>query len=571
MAEKTAATIRKVTLEVAGAGQTAQEIAQDIDPWTPNGGVTPPVNFEHLAALTLYSGVRRSCIAAIAQNTVGLGYEFRLKEGHEDETTGDLKDRAREIRDRLDSAAARDQRMPFADFAAQLYAAKWDEQEVGNGYIEVSRNVLSGEVDGLYHVPGKRIRRRVVREQVADPNTGKVTWRTRVDGWIMGPRKGSASGEIVRFYDFGDKVQYDADGRPTATLKDAGRRWENNELIAFQLYTSASPDYGLPPDAHLAVDYLGDKLAANANVGYFDGSAVPPTVIFVQGKEVKQGEEAVSIEVDASFVRAITNTLKSQGNVTDRVAIVPVPPGTKTDAHQLAVLSERDLGFVNFRSDNRRRTLGAYRLSPIFVADIEDAGKYTADVERAITKEQVFDPDQERTQGILARTLMAELAPDLEIEFGEIAIKGDEAERESANDGADRGVVTRREFRAAHGKGPLPEAADNAKPKPGEVEAGWNDQLMPAGLPLRQTETSRFVGAPGETPPIPGGPLDTPFAKSGLGDEIVADFDAAVDDAIRTIHELDPDAEVQPVVIEKVGDRIEIRPYSAAATNGDGP
>jgi capsid portal protein len=523
---------------VAGAGDSSQPNEHE-DKFTPNEAISPPLNPDYLANLTAIAPYRRSCIAAVVLNTVGQGVELQPREGEEGEGDGDAD--PAEVLDELDEFARRDTVLGRPSFKQLLAASKWDEQEVGTGVVEVSRNRITGEVDGCYHVQGKRIRRRKDRK-----------------GWIMGPRKRSGPDQVIRYYDFGDKVQYDDEGRPTSTLRP-GRNWATNEVIVFRLYTSASRDYGLPPDYQLAVDYLGDKQAARANVAYFENSGVPPTVIFVQGKEAEDGEGGIEIEVDARFVQTIANTVRLQGESGQRVAVVPVPPGTTTTAHDLSVLSDRDLGHVQFRSDNRRRALGAWRLSPIFVADIEDAGKYTAEVERAITKEQVFDTEQERWADQLDSTLIHEIAPHLAMRFREIAIKGDEARRESADALADRGKITNIEYREAHGYGPMPEAAAEQPSEEeiaeGKVPKGWNAQLVekkqvalnPLGAASEEIEKARHA--------------------DGLAEEIEDLFDRSIDDAVRTVSAMTDDAEIRAVVLEKLDDRVLVRPYSQ---NGDG-
>lgn len=532
--------IAKVQLAVAGvdldvSGESTQVEAQGgADPWTPDGAIQPPLSLDSLAGLTKVARLRRSCIAAVAHNTVGLGYELKVRDGHEDDLEGDPGEVAREARAALEALASRDAMLKRPSFTKQLTTVSWDKYEVGNGYVEVARNKVTGKISGLFHVPGKRVRRMQDRS-----------------GWVMLDRaNGSIPGDGVRFYDFGQKVNYDDAGNPTASLQGTGKRWAVNEIIPFQLYTSESREYGLPPDAQLAGDYLGDKLAGDTNISFFGSSGVPPTVIFVRGKETTRGE-VVQIEVDPRFVAQVQDALRGGANSRGRVAIIGVPAGFEAQVENLAALSERDMGFIAYRSDNRRATLAAYRISPVFVADIEDAGKYTAEVERAITKEQVFDPEQQDVQAIINGSIVAELFPHLEVVFEELAIKGDEAVRESANDAADRGVVTRREYRTAHGYGPLPEADAGAEPQAGEVPHGWNDEVMQvrAAAPVR----------PGGTPAAPAAEPGL-IGKADLEGAIRADFDAAVDDALRELHRAYPDLATTPIVVEKNGDEVTVKP-----------
>lgn len=516
--------------DVPGAGVSTQP-DEDAGFWTPTVAVRPPADLEALANLTQVGSLRRSCIAAVVHNTVGLGLTVEADpEAEEQPSEEDLK----AVKAELDELARRDTRLHSPNFSELLAAVKWDEQEVGNGYIEVSRNRLTGEIDGLFHVVGKRVRR--LRDR---------------SGWIVGPRNPELAPEAerVRYYDFGQKVQYDDAGKPLAKLQSSGKRWDTNELIPFQLYTSESRDYGLPPDASLAVDYLGDKLAGSANVGYFDNAGVPPSLLFLQGEPKEDGNE-IRYEVTPETTRAIGRTLRADGDKRHRVGLITIPPNTNVQKEDLAVLSERDIGFVAYRSDNRRRFLGAWRISPVFVADIDDAGKYTAETERAITKEQVFDPEQERWEGRLATTLLAELLPGARINFNELAIEGGEVERGSANEAADRGAITWGEFREAHNLPPLPEAKPGAMPDlvKGEMPAGWANTLMPAQQ-----------AAP---PQLPAGDPVLKAAEDELEAEIRGEFERNVRAAVGTMSNGGGE-HLDGIVVEKVEDgTVRLRPLA---------
>jgi len=449
----------RISAADAPKGETQQPDDQD-NRFTPTDSIDPPENLDRLASLTGISPIRRSCIQAITLNTVGLGVEVVPRKGMEEQVQeGDLE----KALDLLNACARRDTRSQSPTFAELIQRVKWDEQEVGNGYLEVSRNRLTGTIDGLFHAPGKRVRRLKDRS-----------------GWVIGSR-GNTDNDRIRFDNFGDKVIY-ADGSPTSGLTGRGKRWDRNELIAFQLYTSESRDYGLPPDTQLAWDYLGDKNAAEANVSFFDGQGVPPTVFFIKADAQGPNGEEQKIQIDPKTVKAIADTMRPAEGQQKRVAIVPLPAGTSAQKEDMAKVSDRDVGFVAYRSDNRRRTLGAFRLAPIFVADIEDAGKDTAGVEKSLTKEQVFDPEQHGWEERLSDTLLRDLGfPYLRFDFAEIDTADPGAERQAANDAADKGLITNGEYREKMGFPPLPETKPNSEPEPGEVPFGWNSQLVRAG------------------------------------------------------------------------------------------
>jgi len=477
--------LKSHTLTVGGpTGESSVALREEED-WlgTPSDAIEPPLPPESLGRLSEQSSVRSSCIDAIARNTVGLGYTLQVEEAHEHDAL-DISDDARALREQLESLAARDLRLDKATLTELLYAVKSDEEEFGQGYLEASRDRLTGELSGLYHLPSARMRRLGTRE-----------------GYVLLSPDGSTD-RAVRFYDFGSKVQYTADGRPRAAVQQ-GKRWATNEVIPWKLYCSESRDYGLPRDVSMAIEYLGDKLAAQSNVSFFDSSGTPPTIIFVQGEEQRDGTR-ITFKVPRETSDRIAATLKSDAGHRHRVAIVPVPPGTSTKEIKLGEISERDMGFVQYRKDNARRTLGSFRLQPIFVSDIEDSGRYTAEVQRAITLEQLFDPEQQRYEARLGETVLRDLGfGHMRIVFRRLAVEDDATRREAANAMAEKSVITRREYRRAHGFGPLPEAKQGQSPEPGQVPAGWNDELVSVAPP---------PGAENR-----GGPVDNTGLDDGIG------------------------------------------------------
>lgn len=484
---------KAVNIEVAGFGDTSQPKPPVSE--SHEDAIEPPLDLHSLARLSHTNSMRRSIIDAIARNTVGLGYSLVVKDGKEEDVS-DQSAVEQEIRDALEGAAARDRRLDSPSFTELLMAVKTDEEEVGNGYLEVSRNRLTGKIDGLYHAPGKRVRRRKDR-----------------DGFLLlGPHDDIA--RVTPFYVFGTKVEYDASGQPTSTLQ-AGRDWRTNELIPFRIYSSESRDYGLPRDVAMALDYAGDKLAGESNISFFDSSGTPPTVIFIQGEENNSGGK-VTFRVPQNTVDRIAHILKSDGGHRHRVGIIPLPPGAKVTNVQLGKISDRDVGFSDFRKDNKRRQLAAFRLSGIFVSDTDDGGRYTAEVQRSISLEQVFDPEQERYETRLEQTLLNDLGyPQAKLVFKRLAVENDAARRDSVDKMAEVGTVTRREHRKAHGYSPLPEAKESQteiewqgatykseEPKAGEVPHGWNDEIVQAAPPAGAN--NRVVDGTGQQGLRPG-------------------------------------------------------------------
>jgi capsid portal protein len=439
-------------------GTTTQKPFDEVE--TPEKALEPPVSLEALAKLSQISGVRSSIIDAIARNTVGLGYSVDVARGRE-EKVGDARSTIDEVTQVLEALAHRDLRLDNSGLTELLLAVKTDEEEVGWGFIEVSRSKLTGRIDGIFHVPGKLMRRLKDRSGyvLLDPNGEKNT----------------------DFYNFGEKVKDDSNGEATGELEQ-GKSWATNEVICFRLYTSESRDYGMPRDVALALEYAGDKLAAEYNVSFFDSGGTPPTVLFVSsGQDTDLG--TVKFKVPQETVARIANTIKSDGGHRDRVAIIPLPPNSKVDRVQLGEISDRDMGFVKYRQDNAERILSAFRVQPIFIG-LGSEGRYDAEVQRALTLEQVFDPEQDRYENRIHDTILRDMGyDDYRLTFKRMAVESDQARRDSAVSMAEGGAITRREYRAAFGYGPLPEAAEGATPKAGQYEHGWNDKVVDTGTP----------------------------------------------------------------------------------------
>ncbi len=508
------------------SGGTTSQVNDDPDLGTPDDAIVPPLPLEQLAVWSEVNGTRSACIDAIARNTVGLGYTLEVAPGHEREGENDPRERIAAATATLEALAQRDVLLEAPSLTELLYAVKTDEEEVGWGFLEVSRNKTTGQIDGLFHVPGKRMRRRQDRK-----------------GYILLGSNGSM-GDKTYFVPFGTKVVYDAEGAPTAELAPGHRwGWKRNEVMCFKLYSSTSRDYGAPRDAALAIEYLGDKLANEANAAYFDNGGALPTVLFVQGEERREGSN-ISVTVPADVTQRIQSVLRSKGpgGSMSRVAIIPLPAGVKAQKEVLGQIDQKDIGFVNFRGDMRQRTMTAFRMSGVFLA-LADEGRYGAEVDRAITKEQVFDPEQTRYAARVDMILNDVGYSDLQTSFIDLAVEDDAARRSSAEKGSEAGAITYREYRDAHGWAPLIEA-DRAEveyewpvdgrvyrsvePEPGQVPFGWNDSLMPVAGPPQGAQ-NRVVEGDGQQGLSPG------LAGRGSRDRGQAASEARVEGQVRRL------------------------------------
>lgn len=442
-----------ITLSTLPLGETRQPDETHDDIWTPDNAILPPENLDALSQLSKESWIRSSCVDAVSLNTVGLGYSIEVAKGHEDSPPDD--EQLHEAEQTLEALARRDVRLDHPSFTELLSAVKHDEEECGNGAMEVSRSRQTGEIDGLFHAPGKRVRRKKDRS-----------------GYIVGTATDPDPSTATEFYNFGEKVKYSDDGSPRNAVAP-GKRWDTNELITFRLYTSESRDYGLPRDVELAVEYFSVKSLNDWNASFFANSGSVPQIIFVTGEEQSDGTRT-TLTVPQATVDRIHQTLRADAARTARVAIVPVLPGSKVDTVKLSQLSDKDIAFADYKSDHNFNVLGAFRLGPIFVG-LQDEGRYTAEVQRALGLEQVFDPEQRRYETRLHHTLLRDLGlGEMRLRFRRLAVEGDAAKRDSADALAEAGAIRRGEYREAHGFGPMKE-----DPEDGDVSI--NDEILEMG------------------------------------------------------------------------------------------
>lgn len=515
----------------------------DVKP--PEGLIPPPANLSALARLSQVNSTRRSIIEAVARNTVALGMEIEPKEQRpempkaqervvekptpppmlvvpeggstppgvpdpagspapteppedpnappETETVQPTKEakeaarlaqRAFDARKELDAAAAKDLISDSPTFLGLLSMVKSDEEDCGNGALEVSRDKQTGKVDGLFHVPGSRIRRNWDRDGYA----------------LVAEFDESNEEKIVRYATFGSRTEVDPDSGEVSWLDHTklpgGKRGpapnkSQNEILTFRLMNSESRDYGLPRDVAMIDDYVADRNASTTNVEFFGNSGVPPTIIFFNG-EIDDTGPVVRITTPDDLTRKVAATLRAgEDSFQARVGLIPLPPGQKPTAVNLAQDSSRDMGYTTFRSDVVTRALMAFRVQPIFIAQPgENTGSVDPEVQRAITLEQVFDPEQGRYERRLTATVLAEMGYwDMELKLKRMAIEDAATARESSERSAEVGTITNGEFREAHGQTRLVE--DGVR-----VPEGWNDELVKA--------KGAAGGTPNPTPRVNG-------------------------------------------------------------------
>ena len=349
--------------------------------------ITPPYNLYELANFYDTSFANHAAIDAKVENVVGLGYRFDTTDrtNLRFETAEDpaAVDRARrrierakiELRDWLESLNDDDS---FTKTMEKVYT---DVQATGNGYIEVGRTV-AGEIGYIGHIPATTIRVRRLK-----------------DGYVqvIGPK-------VVYFRNF-------AATNPNPLTDDP----RPNEIIHIREYSPLNTFYGVPDIIAAMPSLLGDQLASQYNIDYFQNKAVPRYIITLKGAKL-------SADAEDKMFRFLQTGLKSQSH---RTLYIPLPGDqdhTKVEFNMQAIENGiQDGSFKEYRRQNRDDILIAHQV-PISKLGGSDSAAIAAALSQDRTfKEQVSRPAQSHLEKVVNK-IIREKTDILELKFNELTL-----------------------------------------------------------------------------------------------------------------------------------------------------
>ena len=348
--------------------------------------ITPPYNLYELANFYDTSFANHAAIDAKVANIVGLGYSFEVTdrtmlsfEGKEQGATDKARKRIErmklEMRDWLEGLNDDDS---FTKTMEKVYT---DIESTGNGYIEVGRTV-NGEIGYIGHIPSATIR-----------------IRRLLDGYmqIIGQK-------VVYFRNFGAKNTnpVTADPRP-------------NEIIHIKEYSPLNTYYGLPDIVAALPSLVGDQLASQYNIDYFENKAVPRYVVTLKGAKL-------SNEAEDKMFRFLQTGLKAQSH---RTLYIPLPGDT--DQNKVEFKMEpiengiQDGSFKEYRKQNRDDILVSHQV-PISKLGGTDSAAIAASIAQDRTfKEQVSRPAQGHLNKVISK-IIKEKTDILELRFNELTL-----------------------------------------------------------------------------------------------------------------------------------------------------
>jgi PBSX family phage portal protein len=348
--------------------------------------ITPPYNMYELANFYDTSFANHAAIDAKVANIVGLGYSFEVTdrtmlsfEGKEQSATDKARKRIErmklEMRDWLENLNDDDS---FTKTMEKVYT---DVESTGNGYIEVGRTV-NGEIGYIGHIPSTTLRVRRLR-----------------DGYmqIIGQK-------LVYFRNFGAKNPnpVTADPRP-------------NEIIHIKEYSPLNTYYGIPDIIAALPSLIGDQLASQYNIDYFENKAVPRYVVTLKGAKL-------SGEAEDKMFRFLQTGLKAQSH---RTLYIPLPGDTDQNKVEFEMKpienGIQDGSFKEYRKQNRDDILVAHQV-PISKLGGTDSAAIAASIAQDRTfKEQVSRPAQGHLNKVINK-IVKEKTDILELKFNELTL-----------------------------------------------------------------------------------------------------------------------------------------------------
>jgi PBSX family phage portal protein len=348
--------------------------------------ITPPYNMYELANYYDTSFANHAAIDAKVANIVGLGYHFSVTDRTQlmlesrDESSAVEKARKRiermkiELRDWLETLNDDD------SFTKTMEKVLTDFESTGNGFLEIGRKV-NGEIGYVGHIPATTVRVRRLR-----------------DGYLQ-----IIGQKVVYFRNFGANNPNPVTGDPRP-----------NEIIHYKQYSPLNTFYGIPDILSAISSLIGDQLAAQYNIDYFQNKAVPRYIITLKGAKL-------SADAEDKMFRFLQTGLKSQSH---RTLYIPLPgdsDGNKVDFKMEPIENGiQDGSFKEYRKQNRDDILIAHQV-PISKLGGTDSGIAAALSQDRTFKEQVARPSQRYLEKIVAK-IIKEKTDILELKFNELTL-----------------------------------------------------------------------------------------------------------------------------------------------------
>lgn len=420
--------------KISKAAVESQNAEQD---WADQTGygllnvATPPYNFEELASFYDTSPTNHAAVVAKVSNIVGLGYSFEptdkaieaIQSTEDKDKTNKAERKIERTKNDIDMWI--EKLNDKEKFHSTLTKLATDYEVFGNAYIEVGRTV-SGQIGYLGHIPAVTMR-----------------VRTKKDGFVQ-----IIGNHIVFFRNFGEDTPSPITGDPRP-----------NEIIHIKKYSPRSSYYGVPDSVACATAIVGDALAANYNVKFFDNSATPRYICTITGGRLSKDAE------DKLF-KFLQTSLRGNPH---RTLLIPLP--LDINGNPVTFAMERvddkimDGSWEQYRERNKQDILTAHAVPLSRVGGSNEAGIADSLSSDRMFKEQVVVPTQTVFEYPI-NMIVAEKTDIVKFDLNELTLTDELAQSQIIERYLRNQAMTINEARAKIGLPPHPEGDKFFEPKP---------------------------------------------------------------------------------------------------------
>ena len=344
--------------------------------------ITPPYNLYQLGSFYDKNYANHAAIDAKVMNVVGNEYQLEM--------TALAKERAAKVagRKNVDYVANRIKRqreelLSWIDglndsdsFTTTMRKVVTDLESTGNGYIEISRTT-KGDIGYVGHIPAATMRVRRLR-----------------DGYIQ-----IINQSVIYFRNFGATNSDPIGGDP-----------KPNEIIHLKKYSPLNTYYGVPDIVSALTSLVGDQMAEEYNIDYFENKAVPRYIVTLKGADLSPDSED-------RLYRFLQTNLRGNSH---RTLFLPLPGDTserKVEFKMEAVENKvQEASFKEYRKSNRDNILMAHQV-PLSKLGSADAGTVASSIAQDRTfRDQVCRPLQRYVEKAIS-PILSEKTDMLELRF----------------------------------------------------------------------------------------------------------------------------------------------------------
>jgi len=412
----------------ASTDPTAEQEEED-------GLISPPYPLEELARFRETSSALSAMVDAYKTNIAGFGYKLYYNvDINSDDIDEAIKEKAKQewvVADNFYKYCNFD-----SSFCEILQKVIDDREYMGFGCMEVITDG-KGRTAGFEYVPAHTIRiskihpdPQPVTLETVDEN-GKTTKIIFQKCFRRYCQKIEGTNTTIWFKEFGDprrmdkntgkfEIEFDSEGNPIKT--DISPEDEASSLLVFNIPAPYTV-YGLPRWLGNMMNIQGTRRAEELNYRYFQKGRHTPLAIIVNNGTLTDS----SLDVLQGYVNDIQGVEGAFGYLVLEGAGFDDGDPTSTSQQKVNIqikplldAIQNDGLFQEYIKNNKDSLRESMRLAPIYTGASKDYTRATADVARAITEEQVFQPERQKISERISRLVNQALG----IKYVEMRLNG---------------------------------------------------------------------------------------------------------------------------------------------------